>query len=40
MRVGDKALAMAKRLVQEHPSLGIDAELNNALRAQFPGIRP
>ncbi len=40
MTVGDKALAMAKRLVQEHPSLGIDAELNNALRAQFPGIRP
>lgn len=38
--VEEKAVAAAKRILKEHKPLGLSLELNDSLRAQFPGIRP
>ena len=38
--VEEKAVAEAKRILKDHKPLGLSPELNDSLRAQFPGIRP
>jgi len=38
--VEEKAVAAAKRILKDHKPLGLSRELNDSLRAQFPGIRP
>ena len=38
--VEEKAVAEAKRILKDHKPLGLSPELNDALRAQFPKLRP
>jgi trimethylamine--corrinoid protein Co-methyltransferase len=38
--VEEKAVAAAKRILKDHKPLGLSREINDSLRAQFPGIRP
>ncbi|MFH1911329.1 MAG: trimethylamine methyltransferase family protein, partial [Pseudomonadota bacterium] len=38
--VEEKAVATAKRLLADHKTLGLPGDLNDALRAEFPKIRP
>ncbi len=38
--VEEKAVATAKRLLADHKPLGLPGDLNDALRAEFPKIRP